>query len=188
MRTKKYNDLQEFSIWKDDNWVKEWCEISPMLSALDLKLYFYFMRTSLEEKISRISNNLSPKAQEILDQLLTFSDINVNKAISSMADISISERVVILQTIYDKISSKTSIDTNEIKCYLKYSQSDIELYSDSLDYLKKLRPEQITLGSAPHIAEYAKKTKSEEQVLKLLTDWGESGTNLKKAVLNALKK
>ena len=178
----------ELELLEQKNWVKEWCEISPMLSALDLKLYFYFMRTSLEEKISRISNNLSPKAQEILDQLLTFSDINVNKAISSMADISISERVVILQTIYDKISSKTSIDTNEIKCYLKYSQSDIELYSDSLDYLKKLRPEQITLGSAPHIAEYAKKTKSEEQVLKLLTDWGESGTNLKKAVLNALKK
>lgn len=188
LEQKKYEDLQEFSTWKDDNWIKEWCEISPMLSNLDLKIYFYFMRTSLEEKISRISNNLSPKGQEILDQLLTFSDINVNKAISSIADISISERVVILQTIYDKISSKSSIDTNEIKCYLKYSQSDTELYSDSLDYLKKLRPEQITFGSAPHIAEYAKKTKSEKQILQLLTDWGEAGSNLQKAVVNALKK
>lgn len=188
LEQKRYDDLHEFNTWKDDNWIKEWCEISPTLSDLDLKLYFYFMRTSLEEKISRISNNLSPKGQEILDLLLSFSDINVNKAISSIADITISERVAILQTMYEKISSKSSIDTDEIKYYLKYSQSDTELYSDSLDYLKKLRPEQITFGSAPHIAEYAKKTKSEEQILQLLTDWGEAGSNLQKAVVNALKK
>ncbi len=187
LEQKRYDNLHEFNTWKDDNWIKEWCEISPTLSDLNLKLYFYFMRTSLEEKISRVSNNLSPKGQEILDQLLSFSDINVNKAISSISDIAISERVAILQTMYEKISSKSSIDIDEIKCYLKYSQSDTELYSDSLDYLKKLRPEQIKFGSAPHIAEYAKKTKSEEQILQLLTDWGKAGSNLQKAVVNALK-
>lgn len=182
-----YTNLTEFNTWKDDNWVKEWCKISPVLSDQDLTLYFYFMRTSLEEKISRISTTLSPKGQEILDELLSFSEVNAKKAISSVNDISISEKVIVLQTVYDKISAKSSIEPVELKIYLEYAQCDTELYSESFGHLKLLRGVQLTMGSAPYIAEYGKKTKSTEQILNLANEWGKENKTLKIAVENALK-
>lgn len=188
LENEDYTSLKEFNIWKDDSWVKEWCKISPILSDQDLTLYFYFMRTSLEEKISRISTTLSPKGQEILEELLSFSEVNAKKAILSVNDISISESVTILQTIYDKISTKSSIEADELKIYLEYSQCNTELYSESLAHLKLLRGEQLTMASAPYIVEYGKKTKTEEQILNLANEWGKQNGRLKKAIENAFKK
>ena len=50
---------QPLKIWKDDVWVQNWCKIEPKLANEDLTLYFYFTRTSLDEKVKYMSSKLS---------------------------------------------------------------------------------------------------------------------------------
>ena len=48
------NDAVELKIWREDTWFLDWCKTKPELSGENLTTYFYFTRTSLDEKISRI--------------------------------------------------------------------------------------------------------------------------------------
>ncbi|HBG5345323.1 TPA: hypothetical protein KQG29_002720 [Clostridioides difficile] len=45
----KVSENNELKVWKDDNWVKQWAMNEPKVSDIDLKPYFYFARTSLDE-------------------------------------------------------------------------------------------------------------------------------------------
>lgn len=55
----KAEELEALKIWKDDVWVQNWCKIEPKLANEDLTLYFYFTRTSLDEKVKYMSSKFS---------------------------------------------------------------------------------------------------------------------------------
>ena len=174
--------LKELKIWKDDAWFADWCKISPALADTDLKLYFYFTRTSLDEKISKISSVLSPDAQELLENLLSKSDIIVNKAMKESKNISYSEAATILEAMFTTLSAETTISKEHIVAFLTFSESRPELHVDAIGYLKSFTGTQISLAAVAYIVDFAEKSNKKAAIKEIADNWGKTRPELQKAI------
>ena len=178
----------KLKIWREDNWFLNWCKIDPKLSDENLNTYFYFTRTSLDEKISRISSFLSPEAQEILEQLLSKSDVKIQQAIKSVANISDADAAAILEAMNSSIVSETTIAKELMKSFLLFAQQRTELTNDTLSYLQSLSGSQINLGCISYIAEYANKMNKKVEILEIASQWDKNKQGLKIGIEKLLEK
>lgn len=178
----------KLKIWKEDNWFLNWCKINPKLSEENLNTYFYFTRTSLDEKISRISSFLSPAAQEILEQLLSKSDVKIQQAIKSVANISDSDAAAILEAMYSSMIAETTISKELMKSFLLFAQQRTELTNDTLSYLQSFSGSQINLGCISYIADYADKMSKKVEILEIASQWDENKSGLQNSIEKLLEK
>lgn len=146
-------------IWREDTWFLDWCKTKPELSGENLTTYFYFTRTSLDEKISRISSFLSPVAQEILEQLLSKTDVKIKKALEAAVNISDAEAEAVLEAMYSSMSAETTISKETMKAFVEFSQKRANLSNDTISYLQSFSGSQISLGCVPYIAGFCKKSR-----------------------------
>lgn len=180
--------LTELKAWHDDIWFIDWCKMEPKLSGENLNTYFYFTRTSLDEKISRISSFLSPEAQQILEKLLSKSNIKINQAIEKSNEISDSEASAILEAMHSKISAETSINKETMDAFLRFAQHRPLLCSDTLSYLELLTGSQVPFGCAPYIADFASKTNKVSEIKDIVAEWGKTKREWKTGIDALLKK
>ena len=178
----------KLKIWREDNWFSNWCKIDPKLSEENLNTYFYFTRTSLDEKISRISSFLSPESQEILEQLLSKSDVKIQQAIKSVANISDADAAAILEAMNSSMVSETTIAKELMKSFLLFAQQRTELTNDTLSYLQSLSGSQINLGCISYIAEYANKMNKKVEILDIASKWDKNKQGLKIGIEKLLEK
>ena len=178
----------KLKIWREDNWFLNWCKIDPKLSDENLNTYFYFTRTSLDEKISRISSFLSPEAQEILEQLLSKSDVKIQQAIKSVANISDADAAAILEAMNSSMISETTIAKELMKSFLLFAQQRTELTNDTLSYLQSLSGSQINLGCISYIAGYANKMNKKVEILEIASQWDKNKQGLKIGIEKLLEK
>lgn len=178
----------KLKIWKEDNWFLNWCKINPKLSEENLNTYFYFTRTSLDEKISRISSFLSPAAQEILEQLLSKSDVKIQQAIKSVANISDSDAAAILEAMYSSMIAETTISKELMKSFLLFAQQRTELTNDTLSYLQSFSGSQINLGCISYIADYADKMSKKVEILEIASQWDKNKSGLQNSIEKLLEK
>lgn len=164
-------DSDELKIWKDDEWFLNWCKIEPKLSGENLKTYFYFTRTSLDEKISRISSVLSPMGKRILDLLMSKADTKIKQAIDESKDLSDNEAASILEAMNSAMLTETAISSETMKAFLTFAQLRAGLINDTLSYLQSISGSKLTLGCSSYIAEFANKTNKKTEVLELASQW-----------------
>ena len=182
------NEAVELKVWREDTWFLEWCKIKPELSGENLNTYFYFTRTSLDEKISRISSFLSPIAQEILEQLLSKTDVKIKKAIESAANISDAEAGAVLEAMYSSMSAETTISKETMKAFLEFSQKRADLSNDTISYLRSFSGSQISLGCIPYIADFAKQVGKKTEILDIAGLWGKTTQSIQSGIENLLEK
>lgn len=178
----------KLKIWREDNWFLNWCRIDPKLSEENLNTYFYFTRTSLDEKISRISSFLSPEAQEILKQLLSKSDVKIQQAIKSVANISDADAAAILEAMNFSMISETTIAKELMKSFLLFAQQRTELINDTLSYLQSLSGSQINFGCIGYIAEFANKMNKKVEILEIVSQWDKNKSGLQSGIEKLLEK
>jgi len=174
-------ELNELKIWKDDMWVQSWCNIEPKLANEDLTLYFYFTRTSLDEKVSLMSSKLSPLAQKICNKLLSKADLEIKNAIASSKDVSVTEAAKILETVYNSMLSDTKLDDLKFKAFLNWGASRESLYSETLSYLGNLGGNQIMMGFVPYLGTFAKVSKKITDIKEIADGWIKEKASLAKA-------
>lgn len=177
----------ELMIWEKDEWFIDWCEMEPKLSGEDLRLYFYFMRTSLDEKISRISSSLSPNAKEILDKLMSKSEIKMEEALDISGELTSSEKAIILNAMAINMSCQTKIEKEHIESFTKFVIKNKELSAEALAHCNNFSANQVPIGGCVYIAELAKKTNMESEYRDLAIKWGANEKNLQQGIENALK-
>lgn len=175
-------DSSELKMWNEDDWFLKWCKIEPKLSNENLKTYFYFARTSLDEKISRISSVLSPTGKRILDLLMSRTDTKINQAITESKDLSDSEAASILEVMNSSMLAETSISREIMKAFLLFAQQRTELTSDTIDYLQSFSGTQISLGCANYVADFANKVNKQVEVKEIVSQWGKKKPELKNAI------
>ena len=164
-------ELENLKIWKEDIWVQNWCKLSPKLANEDLTLYFYFTRTSLDERLNYISAKLSPDAQEILDKLLSKSDIQIRSALKKAEIISDSEAVKILETIFNAMMTDANIEKEKFSAFISWAGSRETLYSEACAHLKSLKGQQISMGFVPLIVGFAQKSNKKIEVKEIADSW-----------------
>lgn len=178
---------EELKIWREDSWFLNWCKIEPKLSKENLNMYFYFTRTSLDEKISRISSVLSPTGKKILDFLMSKSDININKAITQSKDLSDNEAAAILEAMHSSMMAETNISKEIMIAFLKFAQSRESFANDTISYLESFSGDQISLGSSAYIADFANSANKETEILEIISQWGNQNPKLKSAIERLIK-
>lgn len=166
--------LTELKTWYNDVWFLDWCRMEPKISGENLRLYFYFTRTSLDEKISRISTFLSPKAQEILEKLLSKSNVKMKEAFEKITEISDAEASAILEAMYSKMLADTSISKEIMQGFLRLAQYRTLLVSDALNYLQSFTGAQVPLGCVAYVAEFAKLTNNVLVIKEIAVKWGKT--------------
>lgn len=183
----KPENVEELKTWIDDDWFLRWCSFEPHLANESLNIYFYFTRTSLDEKISRISSTLSPNGQGILDSLLSKSEVKVQQALEKAKDISDAESAAILEAMYSSLSTETSINKEIFSAFLSFAEEKITLTSDVLNYMQSLSGSQINLSCASYVANYGKKTNKIQEVYSIAELWGSTNVKLQKAIVSLLE-
>lgn len=166
-------------IWKDDVWVQNWCKIEPKLANEDLTLYFYFTRTSLDEKVNYSSSKLSPSAQEIIDKLVSKSDLQLKDAINKSNNVSDSEAAKILEIVFNSMISDSSIDKDKFNAFISWGETRESIYSETLSNIKSLKGNQITMGLAPIIVRFARKINKISEVKEITDSWILDNSRLK---------
>ena len=172
----------ELKIWREDNWFLDWCKIVPNLSDENLNTYFYFTRTSLDEKISRISSVLSPAGKNVLDLLMSKSDVKIKQAIEESKNLSDNDAASILEAMNSSMLTETTINKEIIKAFLLFAQQRTELTNDTISYLQSFSGLQISLGCAGYVADFANKTNKQVEVVELVSQWGKKKTELQGAI------
>lgn len=167
----KDEEPEALKIWKNDVWVQNWCKIDPKLANEDLTLYFYFTRTSLDEKVNYISSKLSPAAQEIFDKLISKSNLQLSEAINKSNTVGDSEAAKILEAVFNSVISDTTIDKDKFNAFISWGRLRETLYSETFSYLKSLKGKQITMGLAPMVVAFAKKTNKVLEMKEITDTW-----------------
>ena len=173
---------------KTDKWFLNWCKINPKLFDKNLNTYFYFTRTSLDEKISRISSFLSPEAQEILEQLLSKTDVKLQQAIKSVGNISDADAAAILEAMNSSMLAETTISKELMKSFLLFAQQKSELINDTLSYLQSFSGSQISLGCTGYIADFANKTNKKVEIMEIVSQWSKNKPELQSSIEKLLEK
>lgn len=177
----------ELKIWKEDNWFLDWCKINPKLSDENLNTYFYFTRTSLDEKISRISSVLSPAGKNVLDSLMSKADIKIKSALEESKNLSNAEAASILEAMNSSMLTEKSIDKETMKAFLSFAQQSPELHNDTISYLQSFSGSQISLGCVSYIADFAKNTNKQVEIEELASQWGKKNSNLQNTIEKLMK-
>lgn len=177
----------ELVIWEKDEWFRDWCDMEPKLSDKDLRLYFYFMRTSLDEKISRISSSLSPTAKDVLDKLISKSNIKMREALEISGELTPSEKATILNAMATSMSAQTKIEKEHVESFIKFVIKNKELSGEAFSHFSNFSAKQVPVGGCVYIAELAKNTNMELEYRELAAKWGNDEKNLQKGIENALE-
>lgn len=177
----------ELKIWKEDNWFLDWCKINPKLSDENLNTYFYFTRTSLDEKISRISSVLSPAGKNVLDSLMSKADIKIKSALEESKNLSNAEAASILEAMNSSMLTEKSINKETMKAFLSFAQQRPELHNDTISYLQSFSGSQISLGCVSYIADFAKNTNKQVEIEELASQWGKKNSNLQNTIEQLMK-
>lgn len=177
----------ELKIWREDTWFLNWCKIVPKLSGENLNTYFYFTRTSLDEKISKISSVLSPAGKNILDLLMSKSDVKIKQAIEESKNLSNNEAALIIEAMNSSMLTETNINKEIVKAFLLFARQRTELTNDTISCLQSFSGSQISLGCAGYIADFANETNKQVEVLEIVSKWGKKKPDLQGAIEKLIK-
>lgn len=174
--TKNIDGVNQLGSWINDDWFRHWVLMPPMLSEHELNQYFYFTRTSLDEKISRISANLSPIAQDVLDKLLSKSDIKLKKALEM--DVSDIEAVNILEAMAAKMRKEAKIPEEHFKAFVEFAIKKENRYITALSHIKDFAPSKLSLPIMIHMVHFAKESGYTQELQEAAKEWGKHDPNL----------
>jgi hypothetical protein len=177
--------LSRLQSWLKDDWLLNWIGITPALTGTELNQYLYFARTSLDEKISRISVNLSPEAQKALESLMSKSDVKINEALKT--DVSEAEAGIILEAMANQMTKDANVDKMHVKAFVGFSLAKPTRYVSALEYIKSFPSTALDMASMVYMAKFAKKSGLQQEMQELSKKWGKTNEDLEKAFNNCMK-
>lgn len=184
----KESDIESLKLknWLKDDWLKIWLNIEPFLAEQGIKLnpYLYFARTSLDEKVSRISSNLSPEAQSVLESLMSKSDVKIKEAIKK--SISDAEAGIVLEAMAAQMNKDTTIDKMHMKAFLAFALESPSRHISALEYIKTFTASALSASCIVYMADFAKKTGMLQEMQEIVAAWSQTDENLKKVFDNNL--
>ncbi|WP_130855196.1 KAP family P-loop NTPase fold protein [Olivibacter jilunii] len=180
---------EEQKLILEDQWLAEWVRTEPRLSGENLQPYFYFSR----EKLGITSVNLqrmTPKAQEVLQGLLSESQTIQNKTVKVISAVSGSEAASVFEALTQKIRQRETAKDNTatLKMLFELCRLKPELTSQLITFLGKVSEKTLPL-TVITLSEGFLKMSHPQPFKTLLKKWSESTvTNLSRLAKTKLEK
>lgn len=181
--------LKELQDCISDDWFMTWCRIEPKLGNEELKLdlYFYFSRTSLEERLSLLTANLSPKARELLTVLMSQSELVAQKALKDSGELPSHEVISIIDAFGSQLLSMGQANETQMKTLLSLVGSKQEFWAEGMLVLGRFSVEQLTPSLAAHISDFAKKSNQVDKLQELCKGKWATNKTFTRFLENSLK-
>lgn len=170
-----------------DDWLAQWFKTEPYIAGVDLRLYFYFARTSLEERVSILKATMSVSAQRVFDYVISESEEEIDKAVSEMKNISIDDGKAVIEAYVNRVVSNEKVSIEQVKTITNLSMSRSELYEMGLEQLKLISSSQLPAGAAPYLAGFAKETNQIEKLQTILSIQWKDNNRLVGSINNSLE-
>lgn len=171
-RNEHVNEENIFSPYKDDSWLSQWINSKPLLSNIDLRLYFYFSRTATEERLNLLSASLSPMARQAVDKLTSAAETIIDSGIELTNELPRSDKEQVFTVFFSILGSQEKIESKHFKALLKIATIS-EQDSTLIKHLKQFSKSQMKISFMPLLAEYAISTGSKDAVIEIAQkNWG----------------
>ncbi|MGN0813069.1 MAG: P-loop NTPase fold protein [Candidatus Coproplasma sp.] len=181
-------ELKLLNDYLNDEWFMSWVLTEPTLSKEDLSIYFYFARTSLEERLSLLITSLSPRAREIMNKLISKAEMISQKAIEEAnTDLATHEVLLIIDAIANQLLTDTQVNDIQMKSFCNLIGSKREYWDKGMSLLEKFTAEQLSGSVVPPIVEFAKKSAQVDRIEKLCEGKWSSKKSIVKMIANLLK-
>lgn len=177
-----WEEVDILKLWKDDDWFKNWLNIEPKLSDIDLQPYFYFTRESLQNNSIKTVSSLSTEAECILKDLFSASDSMRNEAVKKALSINEFESLEILKSIFASIESSSDIEISLFKSFIEWATTKEQLYTDAISKLSSLPAERIKISFIPSVFQFGKLSNKEFEIKELADKWKKQNPKLKTAI------
>lgn len=182
------NDLTpEEKMLLEDNWIIDWIQSEPKLAKENLQAYFYFSRDKLTISAVNIQR-MTPKAQDVIQKLLSESKAVQKIAVSSLASISSSEAASIFEALTQKVRQEENLSNSKAFIALyELSREKPELKSQIVTFLSKYPDHKLPLVAVT-LTEGLLKDSNQDSLNQLFTSWRKSSnTRLANLVKNKTK-
>ena len=125
--------------WKDDLWVRQWIKIKPSLGDKNLIEYFYFMRSSVDDKTLVDIQKMSEQAKKIFDGLVKHSDSIFREAKKNVDKLSMMDQTQILEGLYNDLLSDEKYLSDKFKFFVNWGVLNEQLQITTLAYFDDIR-------------------------------------------------
>jgi|Deesub1362A_J573_1020465.scaffolds.fasta_scaffold02489_7 predicted KAP-like P-loop ATPase len=190
-KDEKDKKFPEIEMWSQDQWIVDWLNTEPFLSAIDLRPYFYFSREKLTD-ISESVKRLTPEAQTILRELFSQSDAIRNNAFKKGKNISQSDAATILDVIIERVrNTEDHSDKNSpLGIAVEWIKVRPELSAEFMSFISTLPDAELPIWIVTGLETALKNTPQHSaliQFLERISNSTTAGNSLKKAAQNRLK-
>lgn len=181
------NDLKLLKDYLSDEWFMSWVRIEPTLSNEDLSLYFYFSRTSLEERLSLLTSNLSPNARDFMSKLMSQSEMLSQKALKDINELPTHEVLLVIDAIANQLLAMGRVNDIQMKTFCSLIGSKKDYWSVGIKLISRFSVEQLPPSVAAHISEFAKNSGHIDEIKDLCKGKWASNQNFVKFIENTLR-
>lgn len=180
------NTSEENTLLEDD-WINKWIRSEPKIGDENLQPYFYFSRDKLT--ISAVNyQRMTPKAQEVIQSMLSESKAIRNKGVLLISSLSSSEAASIFEAFTQKIRQEESLtNSNAFSGIFEIAKIKRDLISQVITFLTKFPSNRLPLIAAT-LSEALLKDTNPEALRHLYDQWIlSSNVKLSNVVKNKIK-
>ncbi len=174
--------LDRLVTWKDDNWVNNWLNMEPSIGEEDLRPYFYFARTTLDNRYEMPKTKMSRIANDVLRNLTSESESGLRSACDKATDVNEYEAALIIDYLISQITSSSEINDMYFKALLEWGALKSEVHSEIINGLQALNGIRIKPSFIPRVKNFGKEIKQTEKIDEIFDRWIKDNSKLKSII------
>ena len=179
LENKGIEHLDKLTSWKDDEWIKNWLEMQPAIGEEDLRPYFYFARTTLENRYEMSKMKLSKIANDVLRNLTAGTESGIRSACDKATDVNEYEAALIVEHLISRITCSSDITDMQLRPLLEWGTLKKEVHTEIIIGLDAVSGIRIKPSHIPRVQNFGKEINQSQKINELFDNWVKNNPALK---------
>lgn len=179
LENKESESLEKLASWKDDEWVKAWLDMQPAIGEEDLRPYFYFARTTLDNRYEMSKMKLSKIANDVLRNLTAGTDSGIRSACDKAKEVNEYEAALIIEHLISRITSSSDISDIQLRSLLEWGTLKKEVHTEIINGLDAVSGTRIKPSHIPRVMNFGKEINQTQRVDEIFDSWIKNNQALK---------
>ena len=131
------------------------------------------MKSSIDNKITSIKQNLSDFALSILNCIIDGKELKYNSCKENVKNINQYEQINIIEATFENFVNKNSVSTISFKLILDFALLNEVTRTEFIKCLKLMNPKLFNYGLIPHLKDWAKDIQEKDQIDHIVNKTGD---------------
>jgi predicted KAP-like P-loop ATPase len=171
--------LEKLISWKDDEWVKKWLKMEPKIGEEDLRPYFYFSRTTLDNSYEMSKMKLSRVANDVLRSLTAGTESGLRNACNKASEVNQYEASLIIEHLITQITSSSDITDMQLRSLLEWGAIKKEVHTEIICGLEAISGTRIKPSHIPRVQTFGNEINQAQKINELFDSWIKNNQALK---------